>query len=332
MVITNAITVNSLSKYFKVSKREKKSRKSKGIQKTNDNIVRAVDNISFEVKEGEIFGFLGPNGAGKTTTIRTLTGVLTPTEGRINIFGEDIWEHPIPIKQVLGNVPEMANVYMDLTALQNLSFIGELYGIPKKDHLNRAEMLLKKFELFEKRHFKAKKFSKGMKQRLLLCMALMSNPKILFLDEPVSGLDVQSARVIKQLIKDYNKRGMTIFLTTHDMNVANELCDRIAIINKGHIIRLDTPDNLKKLTQDYLAIDCYFENAQPIKGIKNLRTVKEVQEIKGGYHIIVENVSEALYEIISHAKSNNLKIIQLNTHQPTLEDAFLRLIEGGGKN
>lgn len=332
MVITIVITVNNLSKYFKISKRGKKGRKSKEIQENKNGIVRAVDNIFFEVKGGEIFGFLGPNGAGKTTTIRMLTGVLKPTEGRINIFGKDIWKHPITIKQIIGNVPEMANVYMDLTALQNLTFVGELYQIPKKERLNRAEMLLKKFELFEKRHFKAKKYSKGMKQRLLLCMALMSNPKILFLDEPVSGLDVQSARVIKQLIKDYNKRGMTIFLTTHDMDVANELCDRIAIINKGHIIELNTPDNLKKLTQEYLAIDCYFENVQQINKIKNLMNVKEVQEIKGGYHIIVENVNEALYEIINLAKSNNLKITQLNTHQPTLEDAFLRIIERGGKN
>jgi len=328
----NVITVNNLSKYFKISKRGKKNRKHTEFQENEDRIVKAVDNINFEVKEGEIFGFLGPNGAGKTTTIRMLTGVLKPTEGRINIFGKDIWNNPIQIKQIIGNVPEMANVYMDLTALQNLTFIGELFQMPKKKRLKRAEMLLRKFDLYEKRHFKAKKYSKGMKQRLLLCMALMSNPKILFLDEPVTGLDVQSARMIKQLIKDYNKKGITFFLTTHDMEVANELCDRIAIINKGHIIELNTPDNLKKLTQEYLAIDCYFENVQQINEIKNLIGIKEVQEIKGGYHIIVDNINEALYEIINLAKSNNQKIIQLNTHQPTLEDAFLKLIEGGGKN
>ena len=328
----NVITVNNLSKYFKISKRGKKNRKHTEFQENEDRIVKAVDNINFEVKEGEIFGFLGPNGAGKTTTIRMLTGVLKPTEGRINIFGKDIWNNPIQIKQIIGNVPEMANVYMDLTALQNLTFIGELFQMPKKKRLKRAEMLLRKFDLYEKRHFKAKKYSKGMKQRLLLCMALMSNPKILFLDEPVTGLDVQSARMIKQLIKDYNKKGITFFLTTHDMEVANELCDRIAIINKGHIIELNTPDNLKKLTQEYLAIDCYFENVQQINEIKNLIGIKEVQEIKGGYHIIVDNINEALYEIINLAKSNNQKIIQLNTHQPTLEDAFLKIIEGGGKN
>jgi len=328
--MTNAIIVKDLSKYFSISKRGKRAKKGNEVQIIQDGIIRAVDNISFEVKKGEIFGFLGPNGAGKTTTIRMLTGVLQPTQGNILIFKEDLWKNPIPIKQIIGNVPEMANVYTDLTALQNLTFIGELYGISKKERVNRAEMLLKKFELFEKRHFKAKKYSKGMNQRLLLCMALMTTPEILFLDEPVTGLDVQSARVIKELIKQYNKNGMTIFLTTHDMDVANELCDRIAIINKGHIIRLDTPENLKKLTQDCLAIDFYFKDKPQTKGIENLSSVKEVQEIKNGYHIIVDDVNDALYQIINYTKSNNLNITQLNTHQPTLEDAFLKIINDGG--
>ncbi|MFX1452153.1 MAG: ABC transporter ATP-binding protein, partial [Promethearchaeota archaeon] len=194
-------------------------------------IIRAVDDISFEVKKGEIFGFLGPNGAGKTTTIRMMTGVLKPTKGNVSIFGHDVWKNQILVKQITGNVPEEANVYFDLTGLQNLMFIGEIYGVPKKTRLKRAESLLKKFELYEKRNLKAMKYSKGMKQRLLLCMALMSKPEILFLDEPTTGLDVQSARIIKQLIREYNEKGVTIFLTTHDMEVANELCHRIAIIN-----------------------------------------------------------------------------------------------------
>ena len=185
------------------------------------------------MKEGEIFGFLGPNGAGKTTTIRMLAGVLKPTNGYIAIFGENIWKHPLKVKQIMGHVPEMANVYVELTGMQNLTLIGEIYGLPKKERIARAESLLKKFELFEKSSLKAKKYSKGMKQRLLLCMALMSNPEILFLDEPTVGLDVKSSRIIKKLIKEYNEKGMTIFLTTHDMDVANELCHRIAIINQG---------------------------------------------------------------------------------------------------
>ena len=295
-------------------------------------IIRAVDDISFEVKKGEIFGFLGPNGAGKTTTIRMMTGVLKPTEGIVSIFGQDVWKNPILVKQITGNVPEEANVYFEMSGLQNLLFIGELYGVSKKERLEQAKALLKKFELYEKRNLKAMKYSKGMKQRLLLCMALMSNPEILFLDEPTSGLDVQSARIIKQLIREYNEKGVTIFLTTHDMEVANELCHRIAIINQGKIISMDTPKNLKNLTQEYKAIDFYFANGVSKSRIEELSTVREVQEVREGFHVIVEDVHDSICEIVDFIKQNHLVIKQLNTHQPTLEDAFLKIIERGGRN
>jgi len=327
-----AITVNNLSKYFDPPKRGKKRNMGPQRPRGINSTIRAVDDVSFEVLKGEIFGFLGPNGAGKTTTIRMMTGVLNPTEGNIAIFGRDIGKNPIAIKQITGNVPEEANVYSELSGWQNLSLIGEIYGIPKKDRMKQADFLLKKFELYEKRDLKARKYSKGMKQRLLLCMALMSNPKILFLDEPTSGLDVQSARIIKQLIKEYNKKGVTVFVTTHDMEVANELCHRIAIINHGKIVSLDTPENLKKLTQEYKAIDLYFTNRVEKSEIAKLNTVREVQEVKEGFHVIVENIHEAIFEIVDFIKRNNLTIKQFNTHQPTLEDAFIKIIERGGKN
>ncbi|MFX0024337.1 MAG: AAA family ATPase, partial [Candidatus Hermodarchaeota archaeon] len=169
-------------------------------------------------------------------------------------------------------------------------------------------------------------------QRLLLCMALMTNPKILFLDEPTSGLDVQSAKIIKQLIKEYNKQGMTIFLTTHDMEVANELCDRIAIINHGRIISLDTPENVRKLTQDYQAIDLNLDNGVNTGEIKNLNSISEVQESQEGLHIIVEDIHNSILEIIDYIKAHNMKIKHLSTHQPKLEEAFLKIIERGVKN
>ena len=326
------IVVKDLSKFFSPSKYGRKGKERKRVQEVSRKIIRAVDDISFEVKKGEIFGFLGPNGAGKTTTIRMMTGVLKPTNGKISIFKHDVWKNPIAVKQITGNVPEEANVYMDLTGWQNLIFIGEIYGIDKKNRIARAEMLLKKFELFDKHNLKSMKYSKGMKQRLLLCMALMSNPEILFLDEPTSGLDVQSARIIKKLIKEHNEKGMTIFLTTHDMEVANELCHRIAIINHGKIISLDTPENLKNLTQEYQAIDLYFIDRASKSEIQNLRTVKEVQEVKGGFHIIVEDIHNAILEIIEYIRSNNLIIKQINTHKPKLEEAFLKIVDRGGKN
>lgn len=328
----SAITVKNLAKHFDAPKKGKPGKMGPNDSQQRRGVVRAVDEISFEVKKGEIFGFLGPNGAGKTTTIRMLTGVLRPTKGNALIYGYDVWKNQNLVKQITGNVPEEANVYFDLSGLQNLLFIGEIYGVPKKIRLERSKSLLKKFELYDKRNLKSMKYSKGMKQRLLLCMALMSDPEILFLDEPTSGLDVQSARIIKQLIREYNEKGVTIFLTTHDMEVANELCHRIAIINHGKIISLDTPENLKRLTQEYRAIDFYFDNGADIAKIENLASVREVQKVRGGLHIIVEDIHEGVCEIVDFIKKNNIIIKQLNTHQPRLEDAFLRIIERGEEN
>jgi ABC-2 type transport system ATP-binding protein len=328
----NAIIVNNLVKHFELPKKVKRGKKGSDKPVKAMDTIHAVDDISFEVKKGEIFGFLGPNGAGKTTTIRMMTGVLKPTRGNIEILGLDAWKNPIVVKQFTGNVPEMANVYFSFSGWENLMFIGELYGISKKERTTKAESLLKQFDLYEKRNLKSKKYSKGMKQRLLLCMALMTNPKILFLDEPTAGLDVQSAKIIKQLINEYNKRGVTIFLTTHDMDVANELCDRIAIINHGKIISLDTPDNLKKLTQDYQAIDLQFFNGLNKQEVKSLRNIKEVQETQEGVHIIVEDIHSSICELVDYIKNQNVKIKQLNTHQPKLEEAFLKIIERGDKH
>jgi ABC-2 type transport system ATP-binding protein len=327
----SAIVVNNIVKHFELARRGKRGKMSPdGLQKTMD-IIRAVDEISFEVRKGEIFGFLGPNGAGKTTTIRMMTGVLRPTEGEIKILGLDAWKNQIAVKQMTGNVPEMANVYFSFSGWENLMFVGELYGISKKERVTKAESLLKKFDLYEKRTLKTKKYSKGMKQRLLLCMALITNPQILFLDEPTAGLDVQSSKIIKDLIREYNERGVTVFLTTHDMDVANELCDRIAIINHGKIISLDTPENLKKLTQDYQAIDLQFVDGVNKQEIKNLRNIREVQETQEGVHVIVEDIHESICELVDYIITQNVKIKQLSTHQPKLEEAFLKIIERGGK-
>ena len=325
-----AIVVKNLSKYFSSANHGRKNRRREKNQQ--ETVIKAVDDITFTVEKGEIFGFLGPNGAGKTTTIRMMTGVLKPTRGNIKIFGLDVWKNQIAVKQVTGNVPEMANVYLSFSGWQNLMFIGEIYGVSKKERIKRAKDLLLKFDLYEKRDLKARKYSKGMKQRLLLCLALMSNPNILFLDEPTSGLDVQSTKIIKQLIREYNKRGVTIFLTTHDMEVANELCHRIAIINHGKIISLDTPINLRKITQEYQAIDLYFTNGVNKQEMEKLQTIKEVQEVQGGIHVIVEDIHNSICEIVDYVKSHNITIKHLITHQPKLEEAFLKIIERGAKN
>ncbi len=332
--MTNAIEVDNLSKHFHTPKAKKlflAKQKSFEQKATKRDVIRAVDNVSFHVVKGEIFGLLGPNGAGKTTTIRMLTGVLKPTAGKITILGRDFLKNRIVIQQIIGNVPEMANAYLDLSGFQNLELIGELYGVKKTERIKQAEYLLKKFGIFESRNLKAKKYSKGMRQRLLLCMALMSNPKVLFLDEPTSGLDVQSSIIIKNLIREYHKTGMTIVLTTHNMDVANELCDRIGIINKGKLVGLDTPENLLKLMQEYLALDVSFENNYiNEKEMIILPYVKKISKIGKKYRIIVSSLNDGLCDIVEYAKSNNLKIDKINTYEPHLQDVFIQIINVGG--
>jgi ABC-2 type transport system ATP-binding protein len=309
---SDVIKVNNLSKHF--------------------GELKAVNDISFFVKQGEIFGFLGPNGAGKTTTIRMMTGVLKPSLGSIDIYGKNVWKNQIMVKQIIGNVPEEANVYMDLTGFQNLNFIGELYGISKKVRKNRAINLLKQFELYERRENLAKKYSKGMKQRLLLCMALMSEPRILFLDEPTSGLDVQSSIIIKDLIKEYNKNGMTIFLTTHNMNVANEMCDRIAIINKGKIISCDTPENLRSIEKEHKSVNLYLSQEINPNEFTDLTGVKKANRVKDYYHLVVSDLDNAIASIISFTRANDIKIKKINTPEPSLEEVFINAIKEGEKH
>jgi ABC-2 type transport system ATP-binding protein len=292
--------------------------------------VKAVDNIQFFVKQGEIFGFLGPNGAGKTTTIRMMTGVLKPTSGSIEIYGKEIWKNQIMIKQILGNVPEEANVYMDLTGNQNLNFIGELYSIPKVIRNERATNLLKQFELYERKDNLAKKYSKGMKQRLLLCMALMSEPKILFLDEPTSGLDVQSSIIIKNLIKQYNKNGMTVFLTTHNMEVASEMCDRIAIINKGKIIRCDTPENMRRIEKEFQMINFYLSGEINSNEFAKIEGIKEISKIRDHFHAIISDVDQVIAGIIKITRDHGVKITKIDTPEPSLEQVFINAINEGG--
>ena len=290
--------------------------------------VKAVNEISFAVSEGEIFGFLGPNGAGKSTTIRMLTGVLKPTSGIVKMFGKNFWENTIPIKQLISSVSETANVYNDLNGMYNLLLMAQLYGISKKVREERAVVLLKKFELYDKRNLKAKAYSKGMKQRLLICMALMSEPKILFLDEPTSGLDVQTSILVRHLIKEYNQKGMTIFLTTHNMDVANELCDRIAIINNGKIVSLNAPEILKKLFQENHKIEFSFNRDVSAEEIKNMSSTKEVEKTKEGWSLIVNDVNKSLVEIVEFAKLRKLEITRIATPEPSLEEIFLKIING----
>jgi len=289
--------------------------------------VLAVDHISFRVKSGEIFGFLGPNGAGKTTTVRILTGVIKADEGGASILGYKAGS--LAAKQVTGVVPEMVNAYIDLSGWNNLMLMAELYGVPTKTARERACHLLQELELFERKENLVKGYSKGMKQRLILGMALISDPQILFLDEPTSGLDVQSARLIKEMLQSLNAEGKTIFLTTHDMNEANQLCNLVAIINCGKIVAIDTPEQLKMATSGLHSVEVSFTGVVDFELLSRLPGVSTVKKIGDKLKLYTSDPGQLVTLLVDYSSANGLKIVSLNTLAPSLEDAFIALVEKG---
>ena len=285
----------------------------------------AVDHVSFSVKEGEIFGFLGPNGAGKTTTTRMLTGVIPPDSGSAMILGHDIQREPVLAKQGFGVVPETSNAYTDLTAWQNLMLMGELYGISPVRVSERASELLTVLGLFERKDQKVQAYSKGMKQRLILAMALLHEPRLLFLDEPTSGLDVQSTQMILSLLRDLNRAGTTIFLTTHNMEEANRLCNRVGIIRSGKIVALDAPEKLKAAIDRLHRIEVSFDREIPADALARLPGVVSADRTGDKWQITTENPDTVIRLLVQFSREQGAAIVTLNTLAPSLDDAFLRL-------
>jgi len=290
--------------------------------------VRAVDHISFDVKEGEIFGFLGPNGAGKTTTIRILTGLIKPDEGKAFVAGYDVLKKPIEAKQHIGVVPEVSNAYVDLTAWENLALIGKLYGVQPRKLKENATKFLKEFGLYEVKDKLVRAFSKGMKQRLLLCMALVNDPEVLFLDEPTSGLDVESARLLREKVTRYNKDGKTVFLSTHNMEEANQLCHRIAIINHGRIAAVDTPENLRAQSMELQYIEVAFSKTVDTQEFSENPSIIKAVSAGNKVRIYTAAPSSVIEFLVEYAKKNNVRILSLNSMMPSLEDVFLKFTRG----
>jgi ABC-2 type transport system ATP-binding protein len=234
---TNAIEVENLTKSYDQAR-----------SKTAP--VLAVDHINFQIRQGELFGFLGPNGAGKTTTINMLTGLARPDAGTIHIAGTDCTRNPKAAQHLIGIVPDDSNLYPELSGFDNLCFCAALYGMGQRDRQARARELLALFGLEAAAERKFAGYSKGMKRKLTIAAGIIHDPQILFLDEPTTGIDVESARQIRQLIADLHQNGTTIFLTTHYIEEAERLCDRIAFIVQGRIARIDTVTNLLQPIQE----------------------------------------------------------------------------------
>ena len=272
--------------------------------------VHAVDGIDFTVGQGEIFGFLGPNGAGKTTTIRMLTGLTRPTAGRARVLGFDLETDVTRIKKLVGVVPESSNLYGELSAFENLIFSMQLYGVPRRERQARAEELLSRFHLDEKRDTPFARLSRGMKRALTIAVALAHRPPLLFLDEPTTGLDVMSARNLRGMIADLHAEGVTIFLTTHYLEEAERLCDRIAIIVRGRIVALDTVAGLKARVQEGIAVEVTLEDRAG-----NLETRR----------VAAAEVEDAVRSALDQARAEGKRVVDIHTVHPRLEDAFVQI-------
>ena len=296
----------------------------KNLSKVFDKEIVAVDNVSFQVKKGEIFGFLGPNGAGKTTTIKILTTLLQPTKGQVNIATFDVVKNPDEVRSSIGIVPQALTLDDDLKGMTNLLLSAKLYHVPDKIAKERADELLELVGLKDAAGRDVSTYSGGMRKRLELIIGLIHNPEVLFLDEPTLGLDIQTRSVIWDYLKKLNKEnGLTIFITTHYLEEADLLCDRIAIIDQGKVLIEDTPSNLKqKLGGDIIEISV-DSHVKAKDLISELDYVEKIDVVEEKLRIKAEKGDEVLPLILEICKVNNIKVKTVSLSRPSLDEVFL---------
>lgn len=288
----------------------------------------AVDDLNLTIESGELFAFLGPNGAGKTTTIRMLTGLLQPTEGTALIDGLNIRTHPLEVKARVGVVPERSNLYGELNARDNLIFMAQLYGLPRRQWRPRADELLQRVTLSERAETPFRALSRGMKRRLTIAAALVHHPAILFLDEPTTGLDVQSARSLRATIQEFRAEGVTIFLTTHLIAEAERLCDRVGIIVGGELITVDTPAALRRRYRDS---DLRVEMVTPSpsealhRALEASDKITTVSARKNRLRLGVRSLDDGVSEICAIMRQHHAPIEEIRSVNVSLEDAFVKL-------
>jgi len=302
--------------------------KVEGLVKTySGSKTNAVDGVSFNVEEGEIFGFLGPNGAGKSTTINMLTTLLPPTSGRAEVCGFDVHRQANLVRRSVGVVPQDYTADEDMTGEENILLCADLYGIPRSDSKRHASELLQLVELQDAANRKVSTYSGGMRRRLELASGLINYPKLLFLDEPTLGLDVQTRaavwKYIRQLKEDYK---MTLFVTTHYLEEADSLCDRIAIIDHGRIVKIGTPDELKATVGgDVIVVGVKESEPDISQDISKIELVKAVTKTGNDYRIKADAGEEASPQIIDMIRSKGLHVSKISLTRPTLDEAYLEL-------
>jgi len=285
----------------------------------------AVDHISFRVRRGEVFGFLGPNGAGKTTTIKMLTGLTAPSEGTARVAGFDIGDDIVEVKRRVGLVPESSNLYDELTVWDNLLFTSQLYHVPRGKRGERIDLLLETFNIQDRRNTKFGKLSRGLKRRVVIAAALIHQPEILIMDEPTSGLDVVSARSLRRFIEELHTEETTVLLTTHYIEEADQLSDRIAIMVKGKIITVDTPEKVKQSVKGISVTEALLSRDPDTPMIQELEDLGKVECMGHIVRVETEDVQEVIEALIRLSSQRGMRIEEVNTLRPSLEDAFVEL-------
>ena len=289
--------------------------------KNNESSTKALDNLNFEVKQGEVFGLLGPNGAGKTTFLSILAGTVVKTKGKVNVWGFDLDKNPRQVRASIGIVPQEINLDAFFSPRKLLELQAGLYGVPKKDRI--TDTIIKMVSLEKQANSYSRSLSGGMKRRLLIAKAMVHQPPILVLDEPTAGVDVELRKNLWNNVKELNKEGVTIILTTHYLFEAQEMCDRIAIINKGRLVALDTTQKLLERIETKKII---FK----IKKLKNMNTlslsgVKFSTDTKGTITATYEKSFKKFEEILNLLKKNDIQIQDISTEDGDLEDVFVQL-------
>lgn len=303
-----------------------------GLTKRFDEVT-AVNDISFEVYQGELFGFLGPNGAGKTTTINMLTGLARLDSGAIRIGGIDCTRNPKAAQHLVGVVPDESNLYPELTGFDNLCFCAALYGIRKGERENRARQLLDTFGLSDAADRKFQGYSKGMKRKLTFAAGIIHQPPILFLDEPTTGIDVASARQVRQIMADLHKQGTTVFLTTHYIEEAERLCDRIAFIVNGKIVRIDRTENLLKPVQgkNMLLLTVSDSGEDHLSSLASEFPYYTFDSVIERQIRVQSEETIVIGPLVRLLEERGIQVTEARRHRPSLEDIFVEVtgIEAG---